>query len=88
VPERRPVEEGTEIVISPIPPRDAVFGLMRRSFRGYIVETKELGLRSHRFNMFVDLAQKAPMRRMVHPPGLEYLPRVREAILEDLSKQR
>jgi hypothetical protein len=84
LPERRdPVEAGTEIRITPVSPRDAVIELVRHSFTPRVVEA--IGLQPQRLDCFAQMVQQVPMRRLVYPSGFEHLPRVREAILEDLE---
>ena len=83
VPERRePVEAGTAIEIAPISARDAVVDLIRYSFESYAIEA--LGLQTRRLDLFARLARQVPIRRLRYPSGLEYLPRVRAALLDDL----
>jgi hypothetical protein len=43
------------------------------------------GLQPQRLALFAALVQRVPRRRLVYPSGYEHLPRVREAILEDLA---
>jgi len=84
LPERRdPREGGTEIEITPVSPRDAVIELVRHSFTPRVVEA--IGLQPRRLDFFAQMVQQVPMRRLVYPSGFEHLPRVREAILEDLE---
>jgi hypothetical protein len=84
LPERRdPEEGGMEIVIMPVSPRDAVIELVRHSFTPRVVEA--IGLQPQRLDFFAQMVQQVPMRRLSYPSGFEHLPRVREAILEDLE---
>ncbi|MBM4466884.1 MAG: hypothetical protein FJ014_15260 [Chloroflexi bacterium] len=84
LPERRdPAQWGTEIEITPVSPRDAVIELVRHSFTPRVVEA--IGLQPQRLDFFAQMVQQVPMRRLAYPSGFEHLPRVREAILEDLE---
>lgn len=83
LPQRRSDTEGTEIAITPVSPRDALIELVRHSFAASIVE--QLGLQRQRLDLFAQMVQQVPMRRLVYPSGFEHLPRVRQAILEDLA---
>jgi len=84
LPERRYKEiAGTGIEINPVSPRDATIELIRYSFAASIVEV--MGLEQRRFDFFTRMAKQVPVRRISYPSGLEKLPYVREAILEDLN---
>jgi hypothetical protein len=84
VPERRdPAEFGAAIEIEPIAPRQAVIELVRYSFTAFIMEA--LGWQAQRLKLFAGLVRQVPMRRLIYPSGLEHLPRVREAILNDVG---
>ena len=80
----RQLTGGTEIEITPISPRDAVIELVRHSFVADIVEA--LRWQSRRLALFAQVADQTPVRRFVYPSGFEHLPRVRDAILEDLPR--
>ena len=67
----------------PVSPRDAVIELVRHSFAASIVES--LRLQPQRLDFFAQLVQQVPMRWLIYPSGFEHLPRVREAILENLK---
>jgi hypothetical protein len=83
IPERRAVEEsGEEVTFELVSPRDAVIELVRESFLATILECA--GLHAERFHSLVSLVQRVPVLRVSYPSGLEHLPRVREAILEDM----
>lgn len=87
VPERRdPVEFGADIEITPVPLREAVIELVRYSFTAFIMEA--LGWQAQRLKFFAELVRHVPVRRLRYPSGLEYLPRVREAIMKDLEGGR
>jgi hypothetical protein len=84
LPERQdPRSSGRQPRISGVEPRQAVIELLRGSFSPYIVEA--VGLQPRRLEDFADLAQTVPVRRLVYPSGFEALPRVRDALLEDLD---
>ena len=84
LPERRDsAEAGMEIGITPVSPRDAVIELVRHSFTPRVVEA--IGLQAQRLDFFAQMVQQVPMRRLVYPSGFAHLPRVRDAILEDLQ---
>lgn len=57
--------------------------LLQHSFLVGMVET--LGLQASRFNLFAQLVQQVPVRRLTYPTGVENLPLVNQAILEDLA---
>lgn len=82
LPDRRDLQEGT-IEITPVSRRDAVIELVRHSFLARIVAA--MGLQSQRLDFFAQLVRHIPMRRVLYPSGSEYLPCVRERILEDLQ---
>ncbi|UCH92591.1 MAG: hypothetical protein JSV88_20155 [Candidatus Aminicenantes bacterium] len=83
LPERRhPGEKGTQIEITPVSPAAAVIELVRHSFTGHILEA--LGWQRQRLDFFTQLVNQVPLRRLTYPSGFDHLPRVREAILEDI----
>jgi len=83
LPERRTTgDRGTEIKITPIPHAASVIELVRHSFSGHILEA--LNWQGRRLDFFAQLVQQIPMHRLTYPSGFDHLPRVREAILEDL----
>lgn len=77
-----PGKSEPQIEITPIPPSAAVMELVRHSFTCHILEA--LGWQSQRLDFFAQLVQHVPVRRITYPSGFHHLPRVREAILEDL----
>ena len=81
---RDPAEWGTRVEITPVSPRDAVIELVRHSFVPRVVEA--IGLQPQRLEFFAQLALQVPMRRLVYPSGFQHLPRVRDAVLEDLAR--
>ena len=84
LPERRDPEQwGKRIKIEPVPRREAVMTLIGNSFVPAVVEA--LGLHPHRLGFFSQMVARVSPRRVVYPSGYEHLPRVRQAILEDLA---
>lgn len=82
LPERHDDESGKTTII-PLSVKEAVVELVRHSFMPYAVTAA--GLEAQRFNFFAKLIQQVPMRRLSYPSGLEYLPKVRQVVLQDLS---
>ncbi len=84
IPQRRdPDEWGAGIQITPVPPREALMTLIEFSFMGRIVQT--LGMHGSRMGFFAEMISQVPMRRVVYPSGYDHLPRVRQAIVDDLE---
>ena len=82
IPHRRDSEaDGTAIEISPVSPRDTMIELVRYSFLTRLLTA--MGLQPQRLPSLAHIARQVPMRRVMYPSGLEHLPRVCEAILED-----
>ncbi|MSP13645.1 MAG: hypothetical protein EXR62_11905 [Chloroflexi bacterium] len=85
LPERnRLSERNTSIEIRPLSPLEGVIALVRHSFAPRIVEV--LGWQPRRLDLFTQLIQQVPIRYLRYPSGFEHLPRVRDAILEDLAE--
>jgi len=78
-----PSQGGTDIEIRSVGGMDAVIELVRNSFIPYIVEFA--GWQAQRLQFFAELVRRIPVRRLTYPDGVEHLPRVRDAILEDLE---
>lgn len=76
-------EKMKEVEITTVPPRDAVIELLTHSFIADIIET--VGMQPQRLNFFAGLARQVPMRRIKYPADFNYLPRIRNAVIEDLS---
>lgn len=68
-----------------VAPRDTLIELLRYSFITRLAEAAGLG--PGRFDLLGRLARAVPLRRLIYPSGYEYLPQVRQAILEDCSNQ-
>jgi hypothetical protein len=73
-----------DIKIIPLKPAEAVIELVRNSTVPNLVES--LHLQAERLAFFARLVQQVPVRRLVYPSGFELLPRVVEAVLQDLVK--
>ena len=84
LPERRKVVDwGVRTEITPVPRREALMALIGHSFVPHLVEA--MGLQSRRLGFFAEMISRVPVRRVIYPSGLDHLPRVRRAILNDLS---
>jgi hypothetical protein len=87
IPTRRdPKEAGTAVDITPVSYGDALIDLVRYSFSTRVLTA--LGLHVKRLNSLAQIAQQIPLRRLLYPSGLEYLPVVRDAILKDFRALR
>ena len=75
---------GADIAIMPLSRRDAMMELVRNSFAAGIADA--IGRQPQRLDLFAQMVCQVPMRRLVYPSGFEHLPRVRQAILEDLAR--
>ena len=85
VPSRRPVEEhGETVQIHAMSSKEALIELMRQSFLPNIVAT--VGLHAERLGPLSQIVNNVPVRRIVYPSGVEYLPAVRQAILDDMRR--
>lgn len=80
--ERRTVAKGGQIDIIPLSRRISMIEMMRRSFIAPVAEA--MGLAHSRLDLFANIARQIPVRQLVYPDGLEYLPALREAILKDI----
>jgi hypothetical protein len=81
IPDRR--SAGTPIRLEPVTPVEATVRLFAYSFTQRLVQAA--GLQPQRLEFFAQLAQQIPIRRLIYPGGYDHLPRVREAILDDLA---
>ena len=79
---RDPGQGGTGIKIRAVEPVEAVMELIRNSFIPHVVAAA--ALQAPRLNFFAELVRRIPLRRLTFPSGVHHLPRVRDAILEDL----
>lgn len=85
LPIRRPPGDGdTAVKVEALSPRDAVIEFVRHSFVGSLVEAA--GWQPRRLDLFTRLATAVPVKRLVYSSGLDHLPRVRDAILNDLEE--
>ena len=84
LPERREVANwGLRTEITPVPRREALMALIGHSFVPHLVEA--MGLQSRRLGFLAEMTARVPVRRVIYPSGLEHLPLLRRAILDDLS---
>ena len=84
VPVRYPANEVNALVeITPLNPAAAVIELIRYSFLSKLVHA--MGWQPQRLRFLTDLAAAIPVCRLRYPSGLDFLPQVREAILQDLA---
>lgn len=80
LPDRRP---GAPIEIRPVAAGEGLIELVRQSFVARLVDA--VGWQPERLPTLARLAQHVPVRRLVYPDGVEQLPRVAEAIVEDVQ---
>lgn len=80
-----PSPDNTKIVIAPLPHAEAMIELIRYSFVFSRV-FENLGWQARRMVFFAHLVEQIPVRRLIYPAGFEHLPRVTEAVLEDLER--
>ena len=77
-------EDGGEVRVEDVSPTDAVLELARHSFHHRLIEA--LGWQAQRLPALARIVRGVPARRLVYPSGFEHLPRVRDAVLEDLAR--
>ncbi|MCS3642419.1 hypothetical protein [Salinibacter ruber] len=68
------------IQIQPAAPTKALKAALRHSFLPQLVEAA--GWQAYRLNALSQLVEQIPVRRLTYPEGIEYLPRVADAILD------
>jgi hypothetical protein len=86
LPERRKgVDRGVRAEITPVPRREALMALIGHSFVPHLVEA--MGLQPRRMGFFAEMTSRVPVRRVIYPSGFDHLPRVRHAVLNDLSSR-
>ncbi|MBV6396739.1 MAG: hypothetical protein HFACDABA_02339 [Anaerolineales bacterium] len=73
-----------QVEISPFSPAEAVIRLMDLSFVGPGI-TARMGWEPQKLDFLSRLAARIPVRKLNYPNGVEYLPRISEAIMEDLE---
>lgn len=84
IPERQPEGLASEVTIASAGPAEAVMALIRNSFTARIIHT--LGWAPARLRYFSDFVRAVPVRRLIYPSGFEHLPRVRDAVCQDLRR--
>jgi hypothetical protein len=72
------------IEITPLPPAEALIELVRYSYFPPAF-AQEMGWQAQRLDFFARLVNQIPVRRLRYPVGFEHLPRVTEAVLQDLK---
>lgn len=77
------VDEQFNIEFSNLNIVDAMLAVTNNSFAGAIVEA--LGLQKGRFEFFATLLAQIPVRRIRYASGFDFLPMVRQAILDDIA---
>jgi len=80
---RDPTQHGTTIDMTPVSRAEALVALIRHCFATQLLSA--LTHQRRRAALLVPLVQRVPVRRLVYPAGFEYLPRVRQSILDDLK---
>jgi len=76
------ISEITEIEINPVSPVEGILELVKHSFSPYLVE--EMGWQPRRLEKFARIIQKIPVKQLIYPSGYRYLPKLCEAILDDI----
>ncbi len=86
IPERYDADAGQppEITIDALAPGEAVMQLVRHSFLAPLVQS--LGLQPGRMEIFAQLVEQVPVKRLRYPNGFKYLPRVIDAIQQDIQQ--
>ena len=80
LPHRGDVER---VIVEPLSLGEAIMELIRHSFLVELVEAA--GLEKQRFAFFAELAKRVPVKRLRYPEGLELLPQVCEALIDDVA---
>lgn len=84
--DRRPEEDtNQDIVFTPLNQVEALMAIAGQSFLYYVVE--RLGWQRWRIPFFAGLVRSVPVRRLTYPSGMDGLPRVRDAVLRDISRR-
>ncbi len=84
IPERRPPDApGSEVVITPISPRDGLIEIVRYSFTARLVQA--VGLQPLRMHRMAQLVRQVPLLRLSYPSGFHSLPGVAASILHAVS---
>lgn len=75
--------DGERITIKPLCPRRAFVELLRNTFNAVVVDPIRL---RRQFELVARLTTSIPVRSLAYPRRLDYLPKVRQAILSDLGR--
>jgi hypothetical protein len=87
LPQRREVRAGDPLIeITALPPRHAVMELVRAAYLPRVVQAA--GLSGQRLAHFADVVRSVRVKKLVYPNGLQFLPNVRRAILDDLRAEQ
>ena len=87
LPERRAATSGDPRVdVSEVPRRRGIMELVRGSFLPQTLEAA--GFAARRMALFARALERVPVKRLVYPDGVEFLPAVAEAIKEDLAREQ
>lgn len=70
----------SEVSVESLSPSQSLIELVRNSFIPRLVMA--MGWQRRRLDSFVDLLKSVPVRRLVYPEGIEYLPTVRDELLQ------
>lgn len=83
LPERRdPSTWGTKIEIVSVSSSEAVMELVRQSFAAPILQA--MGILPQRLESLAKIVRQIPVKRLIYPNGMNYLPQVGEAIRADI----
>ncbi|EKF85886.1 hypothetical protein [Methanobacterium formicicum] len=80
------ISKKNEIEIKPVTPVKAVLELVKHSFSPYLVET--MGWQPRRLEKFATIIKKVPVKQLIYPSGYRYLPKLCEAILNDIKQSQ
>jgi hypothetical protein len=84
LPQRCDLAGKPTVELVPLAPSEALIELVRHSFAPHVVAAA--GFQAERFRLFSRLVQQVPVLWLRYSDGLGQLPRVREAIREDLER--
>lgn len=85
------LQEGTQVQIAPIPPRDAFITFTAHSYVGHLTGSYNADVLSlsdttlWHFDQCVRLAQSIPMYRLIRPLSLSALPALTQLVVEDAT---
>jgi hypothetical protein len=77
-------DPSSTVAIHSVSSAKALVELIRHSYVRRTVQAA--GLQPHRIDLFIDFLKQVSVRRLIYPTGYQHLPRVRDAILEDLAQ--